>query len=299
MPAEVRVGRGEVVLAREEERDVDRDAREDRLLDGRQPFFRAGDLDEEVRALRAGEQLHRGGQRALRVVGEQRRHLERHPAVDGVGPVPDRPEQIGRPGEVVEREVEEDRLARPALLEIGQDRSVVRRAVLDRLIEDRRVRGQPGHGELVDVASERPAVEQVARDVVEPDALAQIVEQRRRFHHITCLVQSPTWRWSFKSRNTGRGRALSRRAALRSPERRSTQPAGRSRRVGSRAEVARRAAGCHKWPGPYPPSENVSRHGLSGAPSVPVMPSSSSTFTVRKRSSGAEKPMLSTRFPGS
>ena len=50
---------------------------------------------------------------------------------------------------------------------------------------------------------------------------------------------------------------------------------------------------------PYPPSENLSVHGFMGTPSVPLMPSASSTETVRNRSSGAEKLMSSTRAPGS
>ena len=45
-----------------------------------------------------------------------------------------------------------------------------------------------------------------------------------------------------------------------------------------------------------PPSENVSVHGLSGWPSVPRIPSSSSTFSVRKRSSGFVNFSSSTRL---
>src|SRR6185503_17862400 len=46
----------------------------------------------------------------------------------------------------------------------------------DRLVEDRRVRGQAGDRELVDVALQRPVVEDRAGDVVEPEALAEVVK---------------------------------------------------------------------------------------------------------------------------
>jgi hypothetical protein len=40
-------------------------------------------------------ELARRGDRGLRVVGEERRDLERYPAVDAVGALEDRKEQIG------------------------------------------------------------------------------------------------------------------------------------------------------------------------------------------------------------
>ena len=46
--AQVGIGRRDVLLAREQQRDVDRHAGEDRLLDGGQAFRGAGNLDEEV-----------------------------------------------------------------------------------------------------------------------------------------------------------------------------------------------------------------------------------------------------------
>ena len=39
-------------------------------------------------------QIARGRQRAVGVVGQQRRHLQRHPAVDAVRPLVDRSEQL-------------------------------------------------------------------------------------------------------------------------------------------------------------------------------------------------------------
>jgi hypothetical protein len=108
---DVRLRRGDVLLAREEERHVHRDAGEDRLLDGRDALGRAGDLDEEVRAAGAAVQVSRGGDGALRVVREIGRDLERYPAVDTVRRLVDRAEEIGGAGQVLERQLEEESLA--------------------------------------------------------------------------------------------------------------------------------------------------------------------------------------------
>ncbi|MCK7517107.1 MAG: hypothetical protein MZV64_05000 [Ignavibacteriales bacterium] len=62
------------------------------------PSARAGDLDEQVRALRPRvNSCFAAAMRARGVVGEQRRDLERDPAVDAVGAVVDGPEQVGGP----------------------------------------------------------------------------------------------------------------------------------------------------------------------------------------------------------
>ena len=46
--AQIGLGRRHILLAGEQQRDVDRNAGEDRLLDGRQSFLGAGNLDEEI-----------------------------------------------------------------------------------------------------------------------------------------------------------------------------------------------------------------------------------------------------------
>ena len=183
------LGRRQVVLAGEQQGDVDRHAGKDRLLDGRQAFRGARDLDEQIRSPRPGEQLFGRGEGAGRVVGQQGRHFQRHPAVHAIRPVIDGSKQVGSAGEVLQRQLEEQFLSRLALLELLADRGVVGRAVLDGLVEDGRIRGQPRHRQLVDVALERAVVQQVARDVVEPEALAQVVEQLRRFHRGISLVE--------------------------------------------------------------------------------------------------------------
>jgi len=86
-------------------------------------------------------------------------------------------EQVGRPGQVLNGKVEEQPLTGCATVELAADFRVVPRTVGDRVVEDRRVRGQPGDRKLVDVALQRAAIEQVAGDIVEPQALAELVEQ--------------------------------------------------------------------------------------------------------------------------
>ena len=119
------------------------------------------------------------------------RHFQRHPAIDAVRPVVDRPEQVSGSGEILQRQIEEEALAGFPFGQPLADRRIVRGAVLDGVIEDRRIRGKPGHRKFVDVTFERAAVQQVARDVVEPEALTEIVEQLGGFHIFSgcyCLV---------------------------------------------------------------------------------------------------------------
>src|SRR5262249_21625283 len=100
----------EILFVGKQKRHVDRDAGEDRLLDRRQPFRRAGNLDQQVRPPRTSVQLLGGGECARRVVGQERRHFQRHPPVHAVGPVPNRSKQIGGSRQILERELEEQRL---------------------------------------------------------------------------------------------------------------------------------------------------------------------------------------------
>ena len=56
-------------------------------------------------------QLLGGGEGALRIVGEQGRYFQRHPAVHAVGPVVNGPKEIGGLGEVFQSQIEKQRLA--------------------------------------------------------------------------------------------------------------------------------------------------------------------------------------------
>ncbi len=95
------------------------------FLDSRQAFLGSGDLDEQVRQPGSRVQILGRGQRAGRVIGQQRRHFERHPAVHAVGPIVDGPKQLGGAGDVLQRQVEKERLARFALAQLLADRGVV------------------------------------------------------------------------------------------------------------------------------------------------------------------------------
>ena len=94
----------------------------------------------------------------------------------------DWPKQVGGLRQVFERQIEEQRLAGFRLPQLVADGGVVGRAVFDGVVEDRRVRGKPGYREILDVAPQGAAGKKVARDVVEPEALAQVVKHFCRFH---------------------------------------------------------------------------------------------------------------------
>ena len=109
--AHIGLGRRNVVFAREQQRDVHRHAREDRLLDRGNACAGARNLDEKIGALRTRMQLRSCLYGSRCVVGKQGRDLQRHPAVDTAGGVVDRPEQIGGLCYIFQREFEEQRLA--------------------------------------------------------------------------------------------------------------------------------------------------------------------------------------------
>ena len=109
---------------------------------------------------------------ACRVVGQQRGHLQRHPAVHGVGAGVDGREQAGGPAQVGQGQVEEHLLVRGSAGHAGGDVGVVGGAVLDRPVEDGGVGGEPGHRVLGDVAGEGSLIEQGAGDVVQAETLA-------------------------------------------------------------------------------------------------------------------------------
>ncbi len=181
-PPHIGVGGAEVLLGREEKGDVDRDAGEDRLLDRGSARGGAGDLDVEVVALRLLVQLRGLGDSGLGVVGEQGRDLERYPAVYPIGADVDRREEVGGVAQVGKRQLEEEILGRGGGGARLGDLLVVGVALRDRLVEDRRVGGEPGDRQTVDVAAEDPLAEHLARDVVEPEALPQLVQSRGRLH---------------------------------------------------------------------------------------------------------------------
>ncbi len=145
-------------------------------VDRRQAFRGAGDLDEKVGLVCLGVQRLGLRYRRLCVVGEQRRHLQRYETVHRAGARMDRREQIRRAAKILYGEVEEQPLACGAAINLAADFRVVAGTVRDGVVEDRGVGGQAGDRQFVNIALQRAAIEQVASDVVEPQALAELVE---------------------------------------------------------------------------------------------------------------------------
>ena len=88
----------------------------------------------------------------------------------------DRPKQIGGPRQVRQGQIEKQVLPGFTTRSALRNVIVVIGAFPDGMIEDGRVRGEPGHRKFSDVALERAAIEQVPRDVIEPQALAKVVD---------------------------------------------------------------------------------------------------------------------------
>src|SRR5262249_221975 len=93
-------------------------------------------------------------------------------------------------GEVLDRQLEEQLLARLAFLELVADCGVIAGAVLDGMVEDRRIRCESRHRQLVDVALQGAGGQEVAGAVVEPGARAEVVGLLRGLHRCTCA-----WFW--------------------------------------------------------------------------------------------------------
>ena len=145
-------------------------------------MFRPGNLDEQVRPPRFSVKRLRLCNAARRVVGELRRNFERYPAIDAIGRLMNRKKQVSGASEILEHQIKQHRFSGPAASDELPYRFVVSVAVRDGMIEDRRVGCESGDREFVDVALERPAVEQVTGDGVEPESLADIVQLSCRVH---------------------------------------------------------------------------------------------------------------------
>ncbi len=117
--------RGQILLAREQQSDIDRHTGKDRFLDSRQSFFGARDFDEQVWPPGAGKKISRGPQRTLRVIRQQGRYFERYPPVYRIRPVVNRAKQIRRPGDVLQGEIEKELLAGSACCQSHPDRAIV------------------------------------------------------------------------------------------------------------------------------------------------------------------------------
>ena len=94
------------------------------------------------------------GDRRFGVVRQQRRNFQRNPTVHAACLVINELEQIRGLGEVLQCQLEKQLLSRLALRQFAFDRVIVVFAVLDHVIEDRRVGRQPGDRQLIDVTPE-------------------------------------------------------------------------------------------------------------------------------------------------
>src|SRR6185437_11677374 len=103
--------RRQILLTRKEQRHIYWNPGEYSLFDRRQTFASARNLDEEVWASAASMKLLSLGDRVRRIMGKQRRNLHRYPAIGSIGPVVNRPEEIGSLPQVLERKLEKERLA--------------------------------------------------------------------------------------------------------------------------------------------------------------------------------------------
>src|SRR5215471_6318124 len=129
-----------------------------------------------MRGSRPGVQTLGRSESADCVVSKQKRYLQRHPSVDAVTAVEDCPEQIGGLRKILQCQLEEELFSGLALIEFFPDRSIVRTAVFNCVVEDRGIRGEPRNGKLVDIAPEGAAINQVPGNVVEPQTLTQVVK---------------------------------------------------------------------------------------------------------------------------
>jgi hypothetical protein len=66
----------------------------------------------------------------------------------------DRPKEIGSLPEILDRELKEERLTRLAFLQFLLNGAVVFSTVGEGVIEDGRIRGEPGNGKFLNVAAE-------------------------------------------------------------------------------------------------------------------------------------------------
>ena len=104
-------------------------------------------------------------------------------------------EEVGRVAQVGEGQFEEDVLVRVGTRPVAAlgrtadlgDLLVVGIARADRLFEDARVRGQPGDREVIDVPLQGARAEHVPGDVVDPEALAELVQFLRGLHVVGSL----------------------------------------------------------------------------------------------------------------
>src|SRR4029077_20750278 len=146
------------------------------------------DLDHDVGTVAFLPEATRLLDRPFRIPREAGADLDRHEAVVAAGRIEDAAEHVGGGAHVVDRERLEHasrRLARARAADVG----VVEGASGDRLLEARGIRGHAGQAVLVDQAREPPARDEVAPDVVVPDALSERVQSLQQIRRHVYLPE--------------------------------------------------------------------------------------------------------------
>ena len=181
--AQVRLDDGLVARQREDERHVDRAPLRDAVLDRAEPGLGARDLHVEVLPLDLLVEAHRLLEARDAVVRKPWVDLERDVPVDAVRALPHRRHEVAGVANVLLRERKED-LGR--ILGLARDRLqllVVPVALGERLLEDRRVRGDADDGVLLHQPRQLAGLEHLARERVHPhthSVRAQLVQPRCR-----------------------------------------------------------------------------------------------------------------------
>ena len=176
-PADVGLGDRRVALEREDQRDVDRAALRDALLDRAEPGLGGGDLHERVRAVDPLVQAERLVDRRLLLVGELGVDLDRDVAVLAAARVPDRAQQVaGIAGCPRPRAGGRSPSGRTRRLRTSRSWSSYQSLRGDRLLEDRGVGRDADDGVLAHQPRELAGLEPFARERVDPDALAQLAQ---------------------------------------------------------------------------------------------------------------------------
>ena len=133
-----------VAVDRKDQRDVDVDAPAEHLPDRGQPGFGGRDLHHHIGPVAAVVQVLGHGDGLLGRTGHRGRDLDRDEAVGALGPVVDRPEDVGGGLNVLDHQLPEH-LVRPLALAHQPDQGfVVVGRTGDGLLEDGRVGGDAG-----------------------------------------------------------------------------------------------------------------------------------------------------------
>ncbi len=161
-----------------------------------QPGFGAGHLDHQVAPVDLVPEPPRLLDRRVRVHRQIGRDLEADEAVAALRLLVDRVELVRSFLDVADRQILEER----SRIEVARsfrrrDQRVVIIAVADRLLEDRRVRGDAAQPVLGDHPGQLSGLQQFSADKVEPDRLPEFLQcPQWIWHHVTPCARAAPWR---------------------------------------------------------------------------------------------------------